>query len=220
MRSKNILFYEARIAFGISALLSATMVPAWALFIWLLRSAQAQQPNLQTIQEVFERFLPLAMALAASHVLSIERDERFDGLRHSYPESSWRISVLRLFCQAVLASFVALITALIFYAAHGPYDLENTLLPALPPLFYLMGLAMMVSNVSGNSLLPMVAVVGYWFFEYSTTGRHTGVLFLFPATMPNPDVDYMLNRGALVAMGCVFLGFNIFYGKWRRTHAE
>jgi ABC-type transport system involved in multi-copper enzyme maturation permease subunit len=216
MRIRTPLFYEARLAFGFASLLPALFLPGYALLGWIIWTLQEQRPDVLLIASVFERGLALSAGLLAAHLMSIEREERFDEMRRSYPERSWRVPLLRSLGAVGLTLGAVVLAAFIFRLAYGDYSLSDMILPALSPALYLLGLALLVNNVSSSNWVAVTAVVGYWFLEYFTGGQYTGVLFLFRATMPNPEIDY---RWLLVGLGFVWLGTNLLYSMWRREHA-
>lgn len=218
MLRKNVPFYEAYIVFGLTALLPALLLPGYALISWLSWTSPERQPSLMAIASIFERLLPLTGGLIAAHLMSVEREEGFDDLRRSYPEQSWRLPLLRWLGALGVALIAAVAAAGIFRLIYGDsFALATILLPALPPLLYLLGFSLLVNNISGNYWAAAAIVVGYFFFDYFTLGEYTGVLYLFQVSMPNPAVDYDLNRLLLAFAGFGFLWGNILYSQWRRT---
>lgn len=213
---KASFFYEARIIFGMASLLPAMLLPAYALLGWIVWTMQEHHPDLSVIASACEQLLPLSAGLLAAHLMSIEREEDFDEIRRSYPESSWRIPLTRSLGAIVITLGAASLAALIFRFAYGDYPFPEVILPALPPAFYLLALALVVNNISGNAWIAGTAVVGYWFLDYFTVGQYTGVLYLFHATMPNPEIDYDLNRWSLVGVAMGLCLMNGFYSTWRR----
>ncbi len=103
----------------------------------------------------------------------IEREEGFDSLRRSYAEPSWRLPVRRALGGIAAVGISAVVAGAIFHLAYGDYAVETVILPAVPPALYLMGLALLVGNLSGGYWMPAALVVGYWFLDYRTQGAYT-----------------------------------------------
>lgn len=209
------IWYEARIAFGLASLLPALMLPAYALFGLIAWTLQERRPNPAMLGSVYEMMLPLAAGLLAAHLMSIEREEQFDHIRRSYPEPAWRVPLVRTIGALVLTVGAVVIGSLIFHVAVGGFALADVLIPAISPTLYLLGLSILLNNVTGNYWAAVTVVIGYWFLEYVTMGRYSGMVFLFRATMPNA-FDYDLNRALLVGLALVWFALNIAYSSWRR----
>jgi hypothetical protein len=219
MRIRPLWFYEARIAFGWTALLPALLLPAYAALVCFTRRNDVQPPDAGTIAFTFERLVPLCAGLLASHLMSLEREERFDEMRRAYPEPSWCIPVLRTFGALLLTVSAAALAALIFQLVYGGYAWGEIGRAVFSPTLYLLGLALLVNNISGNYWIAATGVVAYWFFEYSTNGRHSGLLFLFRATTMVENVDYDINRVLLGGLGLVWMTANVLYSQWRRVNS-
>jgi len=215
MAAKSYLWYELRIAFGWASILPALLFPAYALLGWAVWSSHDQQPTLSELAVICELLLPLAAGLLAAHLMSIEGDEAFDHIRRSYPETWWRVPLMRTVMSVALVLCAAALGALIFRMAYGDYPLADILFPALPPALYLLGLALLVNNLTGNAWISGAVILGYWFIEYISRGQYTGALFLFRSTMPN-TTDYGLNRGLLTGLALILITVNALYSGWRR----
>ncbi len=215
MTAKSYVWYELRIAFGWASILPALLFPAYALLGWAVWSSHNQQPALSELAMICELLLPLTAGLLAAHLMSIERDEAFDHIRRSYPETWWRVPLMRTVMSVGLVLCAAALGALIFRMAYGDYRLADILFPALPPALYLLGLALLVNNLTGNAWISGAVILGYWFIEYITRGQFTGALFLFRSTMPT-TTDYGLNRGLLTGFALTLITVNALYSSWRR----
>ncbi|MCC6805719.1 MAG: hypothetical protein IT319_22750 [Anaerolineae bacterium] len=211
------IYYEARVAFGWATLLPALLLPAYALIAWLNWSAYRATPQPGELIRAFVLGLPLSAGLAAAHLMVIEREEGFDSLRRSYPESSSRLPVRRALGGIIAVTVSTLVTGVIFHLAYGDYAVETVIIPAVPPALYLMGLALLIGNVTGGHWIPAALVVGYWFMEFETRGAFTKAAFLFNPIMPIPSVDAALNRWLLVGLACLWASLNVGYSSWRRS---
>lgn len=210
------VYYEARVAFGWATLLPALLLPAYALLAWLNWSAYRAAPQLGELLQAFMLLLPLSAGLAAAHLMTIEREEGFDDLRRTYPESSWRLPVRRTIGGSIAVTVSALVAGVIFHFAYGNYAPEIVILPAIPPALYLMGLALLIGNLTGGYWIAAGVIVGYWYLEFQTRGTFTMAFFLFNPIMPIPSVDVSLNRGLLVGLAFGLLVLNVMYSSWRR----
>jgi len=93
MKSRSSLVYEARLAFGLSAILPALGLPAYAVLSRLLWGRHDTELPLSSLVITLVILLPLASGLSAAHLMTIEQEENFAELRHSYPEPAWRLPV-------------------------------------------------------------------------------------------------------------------------------
>lgn len=216
MLTRNIAYYEMRIAFGWTALLPALGLPVFALLAALTWASREQSPHFSEIKRAFELILPAATGLASAHLMSLEREENFDELRRSYGEASWRLPLLRILGASAVALASVLLALMIFRLGYGPFDLFDAVLPAVPPAMALMGLAMLVNNVAGNYWVAAGTVVAWCWLDAQTHGEHTRLFYLFQDTWPHQDIDFALNRGALIALALVLWGANAAYSTWRR----
>jgi ABC-type transport system involved in multi-copper enzyme maturation permease subunit len=195
------------------------VLPLYALIGLLTWTSRDTRPELYEMTLAFEIILPLGVGLAAAHLMSLEREEGFDALRRSYPEAFWQVPLLRLVGAVVFAAISVLITIGLFLAAYGPFDLGSVVLPALAPGLYLLGMALLVNNLSGNYWASAGVVLAYWFIELQWNGAVTGSLYLFNESLPRPGVDPLLNRWLLVVVGGGMLLANVAYSAWRRRRA-
>ncbi|MDI3339813.1 MAG: hypothetical protein QJR03_04700 [Sphaerobacter sp.] len=114
----------------------------------------------------------------------------------------------------------ALLGALAFRLALGPYPLGDTLRPALAPAVYLLGIALLLGNLTGSYWIAAGAVVGYWWFEILAGREVSGLLYLFNHRRPAEGVHAGWNRALLTAAGAGPLTLNACLaarrpGRWR-----
>lgn len=216
MRTKPILYYEARIAFGLASFLPLLLLPAYTLLALLAWRPPRQPPSITEPIAVIEALLTLSAGLACAHLMTIEREEMFDGIRRSYPESTWRIPLMRTITAMLFILVIAFISAAIFRIAYGVYDLQEVLIPAFIPAFYLGSIALLVNNISGSYWVAGGIVAAYWYGDMTSVGRYTGVVYLFNHSRPNPNIDLPLNQWVLVLGTFLCIGLNIAYTYWRR----
>jgi ABC-type transport system involved in multi-copper enzyme maturation permease subunit len=207
------------VVFGLASLLPALLLPAYGLLGWLIWSTQHRIPALTEIHSAFTLALPLGAALAAAHLMTIEREENFDALRRSYPEPAWRMPLARTVGAVLFMVFSAGLSAVIFRFIYGPYEMSQVVLPAVAPALYLMGLALLTNNLVGSSWVSTAGVVGYWYMELQSMGAYTGSLFLFNDMAPLPGLDPAINRALLVTAALFSCMLNIGYSVWRRRQA-
>jgi hypothetical protein len=216
MLTRNSAWYEARIVFGMASLLPLLLLPGYMFLGWLLWTSRGTVPALAQITSVFELMLTLSGGLACAHLMTIEREEGFDEIRRTYAEPSWRVPLMRALEALVFISISALLAALFFYLAHGPYHFDQVVLPAFAPALYLCGLGLLVNNVTGSYWIAAGVVVGYWYGEFITMGVYTKTLFLFNHSMPVPGIDSTLNRVLLMLGALLFFALNAGFSIWRR----
>lgn len=214
LSARSIVYYEARVSFGTTVLLAVLGLPACALISALnwrdVPAAFAQ------VMEVFELGLPLVAGIASAHLMSVEREERFDALRDSYPEPIWHVPLLRTL-GALELTLLCLLSGLIsFRVVYGEFDVRLIVLAACPPAIYLSGLALLVGNLAQNGWAASAAVIGYWAFEFQLGGTQTQTLFLFDKTHPLNGVNYDVNRLLLIAVGGGFMLANYAVYRLRR----
>jgi len=211
---KSLVYYEARVVFGVMALVPTLLIPAFGMLLAVYRPGEI--PPLPILGRVFEMALPLAAGLSAAHLMNIEREEHFAELRGSYPEASLRIPLLRTAGALCLLVLTVLIGLLSFVILFNLSDFASVVLPALPPAIFLTALVLLVSNLTGSTWITAALLVGYWFFEYQQRGRVTQTLFLFDKSFPLPSVSYDLNRGLLLGLGVLCMALNALVSVIRR----
>jgi hypothetical protein len=215
MNLRHLLYYEFRIVFGLASLLPALLLPAYLLLGLLTWVSREATPTLFDALRAFVLILPLSAGLLAAHLMTVEREEDFDELRRTYPEPTVWLPLVRTFGALLVGSISALASHLLLNIT-GSFALSDTLLPAIAPSLMLLGIGLLLDNTTGSYALTAAVVIGYWFIELQTRGSVTGVLFLFQAAMPQPNVSTKLNQGLLAGIGVVLLVANALYSAWRR----
>lgn len=208
MATRPVAWYEAKIVFGLSTLLPLLALPAQAIIL-----ALANRPDRpiapEYIRKTYDVLLPPVVALAAAHLMSIEREERFDELRRSYPESIWALPLLRTGGAVLLSAFALALSALCLRLGYGPYNFMEVIAPSAAPGLYMLGVALVANNLTGSYWAAAGVVVGSWVFDVLTRGRYTGILFLFEAAWPRGQFPLTWNRALLLALGAILLLLNI-----------
>jgi hypothetical protein len=190
--ARNVIVYELRAVFGIGSLLPLLLPPCAACISIVNRLAYDVTPTTAEMARTLEFGLPLASALAASHLMSAEREAGFDELRNTYPERIWRVPLLRSALLIVLALVSAVVTVAIYRIVGGAA--YEDMLPMLPPTLFLAALALLVNRASGSYWLAAAVIIAYWIGDYLSAGQYSGTFYLFAATAPNGKVDYLMNR--------------------------
>jgi hypothetical protein len=217
------LRYELRVACGLTSLLPLPGLAGFALLEWLMwhnSSPGSINPHVMVTRD-FTLLLPLIIGLSVAHLMSVENEEGFDELRHSYAEP--------LYQQALWRTLIALLlTGAAFGLGWAAYSLLirtpvplQWILQSLPPTLYLMGLSLLINHLSGSYWAAAGVILGYWFLEIQsqTRGKLTGDLFLFNAVWDNGS-DGRWNTIFLCLIGCLFLVINILLEERRmlRSH--
>lgn len=219
MLTRNIAYYETRIVFGMASLLPLLLLPGYMFLGLLTWTSRQNVPELFEAVRAFEWMLALAGGLAASHLMTIEREEGFDEIRRTYPERSWRMPMIRAATAVAFIATSALVAAFFFYLAYGAYDFNQVVLPAFAPAVYMCSIALLLNNVSGSYWIAAGVVVGYWYAELQTLGYYTQSMFLFNHSTPLPNIDPSLNRGLLILGALIFFAINTAFSAWRRRGA-
>lgn len=201
--------YELQVAFGLTSLLPLPALVGFALLEWLIWHGDGD--TLQTIiLRDFALILPLIAGMAVAHLMSVEKDEGFEELRRSYPESLtrqvlWRTGIAFL----LVAGALGLGWAAYSLALGRPVPLA-LILPCLPPTLYLMGLSLLINHLSGSYWAAAGSVMAYWFIEVQATirGRLSGNLYLFNSVW-DQGINSELNVLLLYLVGCLFLIANL-----------
>ncbi|MFZ5814299.1 MAG: hypothetical protein ACOY93_03235 [Bacillota bacterium] len=208
MRPDSPLCYEARLGLGLNALLAGLMLPAYATLQWYLWVRSGSLPPPLHLLRAFELILPLSAALGAAHLMLIEREEGFHELRLSYPENRWRLPLLRTAWALALTLLGLAVGAVLFRLGYGPYPLDETVVPALAPILALLGLSLLVGNLTGSYWVAAGAAMSWWLLDAVSRGTYTRLFFLFNATWPCAGVDPTVNRWLLALLGLALLAVN------------
>ncbi len=177
--SIKVLWSELRVTFGLTTLLPLPALAGFAALEWLTwrggRYTIAEM--LSAARRDFVLLLPLAAALAAAHLMSVEREEGFAELRDTYPAPPYQLALLRT-SIALLFALVAVVGGWIAYGLVSPaLDPSRVILPALAPTLFMLGLALLVNNLSGSYWASSGVLMAYWFVEVRTRGELTRALF-------------------------------------------
>lgn len=208
MRTKNILWYETRVVFGLSALGAILLPVLVAAFQWLAWANRATPPLAYEAIRALELMVPLAAGLGAAHLMAVEHQEHFAELRRTYAESPWRLPLLRTGGALALGLLTTVVSAVIIRLGYGPYAIDQVVFPAVAPALYLLGIALLFSNLSGTQWAAAGAVMAYWFIEVFTMGSLTKGLFLFNTSYPVDNVAQTTNRALLIGIGLGLLVLN------------
>ncbi|MFZ3151164.1 MAG: hypothetical protein WA116_05700 [Anaerolineaceae bacterium] len=223
------LRYELRAAFGISSLLPLPALAGFALLEWLIWQDSSVDSMSALVTRDFALLLPLISGLSVAHLMSVDQDEGFGELRHSYTEPLYQQALWRTLI-AFLLTGVAFGLGWVAYslAIGAPVPLQ-WILPALPPTLYMMGLSLLTNHLSGSYWTAAGVTLVYWFLEMwpQTRGKLTGGLFLFNAVWKT-NVDETWNTILLCLVGCLFLAINALLEKrpacrphvWNRVEHE
>lgn len=213
---KNVFFYEARVAHGFSTLLPALLLPAYgliALISWL--SSGIPQTAPQQLQ-AFAYLLPLAAGLSAAHLMTVERDENFDALRRTYPETAWRLPLIRAAGAAAYLAVGVILSASLLRLGNAGYPLDDVVMPVVPAALFMMMLGLFIGNLTGNQPAAVVAVAGWWFMDFQTGGEVTRAMFLFMSVQPLPGIDPDVNVLLLCAAAVGLFLMNVAWSIRRR----
>lgn len=209
MRTRPALYYEARVAFGLGAVVPALVLPAYAAFLWYAWAGLPTQPAM--LARVFELGMPLLAAMGAAHVMAVEREARFDELRGSYPEHPLRVPLVRTLGALGLTAISFLATAVILSLGCGPFDWNYVVWPGVAPTLFLLGLTLLASGVFGNYWAAAGTGLGYAFVEALTRGTLTKGFFLFDHTWPVENDVLSRNRWLLTGVGILLMGVNAWW---------
>lgn len=212
----TVAYYEARAAFGFTAVVPALLPPVFGFIVLVNWLRNGSTPTANEVMSALAVLLPLSAALSAAHLMVVEREENVDALRRSYAEPTWRLPLIRTVGAMLVAGVSVGITLLLLHGAGAAYPLDQIVLPAIPATLMMVCLALLAGNVTGNSPAAVVAVIAYWFLDMQTGGKVTGVFFMFNAVSPLEDVDPDLNRFLLYAAAFGLCFANIAWSTRRR----
>jgi len=202
-RTKNSLWYELKLVFFHGGWLPLLILPVAVLWIWLITTIFTDMPA--AISRMLELSLPVVAALSAAPLMNMETQAGFTELRASYAEPWWRLPLNRSLMAALWTLIALSLGALAFLASGGNLSLISVL-PALSPTLFLMGLSLLVGNLTQNYWAAMGASMGFWFINMAahvtlTNNVVTGSLFLFAYNWPLDTVDFLVNRVVLAGIG-------------------
>ena len=99
----TVAYYEARAAFGFTAIVPALLPPVFGIIILVNWLRNGFTPTASEVMSALAVLLPLSAALSAAHLMVVEREENVDALRRSYAEPTWRLPVIRLGRRVLVA---------------------------------------------------------------------------------------------------------------------
>lgn len=204
------IWYELRVAFGLTSLLPLPALAVFGLLEWLLWRSDSTHSLQMFVTRDFTLLLPLIAGCSVAHLMSVEKEEGFDELRRSYAEPLVLQSLWRTLIAFVFTGLAFGMGWIVYSLASGSPVSLQAILPALPPTLYLMGLSLLVNHLSGSYWAAVGIILGYWFLEVQaqTRGKLTGNLALFHSVWPQ-GADPTLNPLLLCLMGCLFLAANL-----------
>ncbi|MFZ3069505.1 MAG: hypothetical protein WA110_00060 [Anaerolineaceae bacterium] len=223
------LRYELRAAFGLSSLLPLPALAAFALLEWLIWHDSSFDSISASVMRDFTLLLPLISGLSVAHLMSVDQEEGFGELRHSYAEPLYQQALWRTLIALLLTGAAAVLGWVAYSLVIGAPVPLQWILPSLPPTLYMMGLSLLTNHLSGSYWTAAGVTLVYWFLEMwpQTRGKLTGGLFLFN-TVWKTNVDETWNTILLCLVGCLFLAINALLEKrhvfrpraWNRVEHE
>lgn len=212
-RTNNRLWVEMKLVFSHGGWLPLFILPVAVLWLWLTTFISIDTPD--GAGKVLEVLLPLVAALSAAPLMNMESQAGFAELRASYADPWWRLPLDRSLVAALWTLLALCLGALAFLASGGSLMI-NSVLPALSPTLFLLGLSLLVGNLTQNYWAAMGVSMGIWFIHLAAhtilmKQVITASLFLFAYTWPPEIIAYSVNRGLLAGIG--FLWF-VLNGGW------
>lgn len=206
------LRYELRVAFGLTSLLPLPALAAFALLEGLMWHNSSPESIPASVMRDFTLLLPLISGLSAAHLMSVDEEEGFAEMRHSYAEPLYQQVLWRTGVALLLTGAAAGLGWIAYSLVIGaPLPLQ-WILPSLPPTLYLMGLSLLANHLSGSYWAATGVTLAYWFLEVQplTRGSLTGNLYLFNAIWSNGSSPTW-NTILLCLVGCLFLAINTLF---------
>lgn len=219
MRSRLFLAHEVRVSVGFATLLPLLGLPAFALLQWLFVVSDSSMVTHYELVRAFELILPLTGGLVAAHLMTVECEEGMTELRCAYPEPPWRLPASRTLVALALVTIAFLLGCATFRLVFGALVVGQFLKSALGPTLFLLGLSLLLGNMTQNRWTAVAFVMAYWFSELQTRGELTDTLFLFQTSWPVEGVPYALNRWGLAGLGMFFLLANLWVSA-RHKHGK
>ncbi|HAE86016.1 MAG TPA: hypothetical protein DCG78_05865 [Anaerolineaceae bacterium] len=215
-RSKSSLWYELKLAFFYGGWLPLLILPLAVLWISLITTLFTDMPA--AISRMLELLLPVVAALSAAPLMNMETQAGFAELRASYAEPWWRLPLSRSLMAALWTVIALGLGAFAFLASGGNLSLISVF-PALSPTLFLMGLSLLVGNLTQNYWAAMGVSMGFWFINMAahvplTNNVVTSSLFLFAYNWPPDTVDFLVNRMLLAGTGILCFVLNSGWYWW------
>lgn len=196
--------YDSRISLGWLFWLPLVIVPILSLISFLLwREQGATERDLLGIIEIW---LPILIGAMTAPLMSREAEVNFQELRKSYPENRLRIPVQRTLLSFIFLLLLWILAMISFLFSFGSYDIIIFIIP-IAPCFFVMGLSLLIGNLSQNYVLATAIVLLYCLFESQTGGSITGLFYLFNGFLPN-GTPLLLNRCLLFIASFVLFFLN------------
>jgi hypothetical protein len=210
------LWVEMKLVFSHGGWLLLFILPAGVLWLWLTTIISTGTPD--TAGRVLEVLLPLVAALSAAPLMNMESQAGFAELRASYAEPWWRLPLSRSLMAALWTLLALGLGALAFMASGGSL-MAGSVLPSVSPTLFLMGLSLLMGNLTQNYWAAMGVGMGIWFINLAAHALlmknvFTASLFLFAYTWPPEIVTYPVNRGLLAVTGVFWFVLNSGWYWW------
>ena len=210
------LWYEMKLVFYHGGWLPLVILPVAVLWLQLTTSLSIGTP--ERAGKVLEVLLPLVAALSSAPLMNMESQAGFAELRASYAEPWWRLPLDRSLVAALWTLLALGLGGLALLAVGGSLRI-GSVLPALSPTLFLLGVSLLAGNLTQNYWAAMGASMGIWFINLAAhtilvKNVITASLFLFAYTWPPEIVAYSVNRRLLVGIGVCWFVLNSSWYWW------
>lgn len=212
------MWVEMKLVISHGGWLPLLILPLAVLWISLITTLFTDMPA--AISRMLELLLPVVAALSAAPLMNMETQAGFAELRASYAEPWWRLPLSRSLMAALWTVIALGLGALAFaFLANGGNLSLISVFPALSPTLFLMGLSLLMGNLTQNYWAAMGVSMGFWFTNMAahvplTNNVVTGSLFLFAYNWPPDTVDFLVNRVLLAGIGILCFVLNSGWYWW------
>lgn len=139
--------------------------------------------------KINEDFLPLMGIFICANLFSQEWENRTAELWLVRPVSRAKILFSRSLAALAYTTLTLLLPLLWEYFTYVRFNWGEMLLVTLAPTVFLSALGIFAGALTRRSAVAFLAPILYWFFEFSTKGKYTGMFYLFSRTSHHAYLD-------------------------------
>lgn len=216
----RVAYYQARLLWRTNwwlAPLVALLIP-WMFYL----------PDWEEAERVYwalklnENMVPLVGIVVCANLFSQEWENHTEALWMTRPRGRGGLLLVRAALALGYTSLVASVPLVVQYFSYVRFAWREMLLVVLAPTLFLGVVGMAVGLVGKNSAIAFLAPLAYWFFEMTTKGKYTGLLYLFSrASLPCANevecemmvaaFPWALSKGLVLGVSAVLLALSAGY---------
>lgn len=207
---------NAKILTGINWLVSPLLVSAIPLVIYF-------EPGDVFFRQfwaykVAETFSPLLGALVGANIFSMEWDLKTSECWLAKFQSRRLLQGLRflIISAAILVLLIYLLALInVFYVRVNIFEGIMTI---FPPSILLANLGALSGLISQNTIVAYLVPILYWFMDFTTRGKFTGIFYLFSRSVSGcysncepaaGDLSWLQDKVAVLLLACCLAGLSL-----------